>query len=656
MGAVHFSLDKNLIFALKEVLPLDVFVETGTFKGDSIEIVKNIFSEIHSTELSEEYYLYCSNRFKGLSQIRIYNEDSPAFLKTLQKNISKKSVLYWLDAHWCVADGTAGEKSQCPLLEEIKAIKSLNGESVILIDDARLFISPPPKPHEISQWPDINSILFELRKISDRHRIMFLNDTILVYPDSLTEVVRVYGYKNSVDWLAVMHKTRDYDNLRGQFDNLQIQFDGWHEQFDGLQKQFDELLEQLKEKDVKIFSLNDDLKNKNKTIFSLSDDLKDKDKKIFSLSDDLKEKTEFILKLSDDLVQKEKEILSLSESLAILKKRLSTIIWGVLTLSQFHFPGIWEYFYRKKNKIKKGTGVKKEIKKLKYLEPRVGILNQYEPREIYIPQKYFKNVNKSKLLGISVVTPSFNHASFLERTILSVLDQNYPELEYIIQDGGSTDGSREIIEKYRNRLIHAASEKDNGQADAINKGFEHSSGEIMAWINSDDCYLPGAFNYVANYFQKNPDVDVVYGHRILIDENDKEIGRWILPNHDKKVLYYADFIPQETLFWRRRIWEKVGHSINEEFHFALDWALLLRFEYAGAKIVRLPRFMAAFRIHPQQKTSAQISSLGENEMNRLRKKYIGRDVSHSEINKKILFYLAKSECLNKLYMLKLVKY
>ena len=642
MGAVHFSLDKNLIFALKEVLPLDVFVETGTFKGDSIEIVKNIFSEIHSTELSEEYYLYCSNRFKGLSQIRIYNEDSPAFLKTLQKNISKKSVLYWLDAHWCVADGTAGEKSQCPLLEEIKAIKSLNGESVILIDDARLFISPPPKPHEISQWPDINSILFELRKISDRHRIMFLNDTILVYPDSLTEIVRVYGYKNSVDWLAVMHKTRDYDNLRVQFDNLQ--------------KQFDELLEQLKEKDVKIFSLNDDLKNKNKTIFSLSDDLKDKDKKIFSLSDDLKEKTEFILKLSDDLVQKEKEILFLSESLAILKKRLSTIIWGVLTLFQYHFPRIWEYFYRKKNKIKKSTGVKKEIKKLRYLEPRVGILNQHEPREIYIPQKYFKNVNKSKLLGISVVTPSFNHASFLERTILSVLDQNYPELEYIIQDGGSTDGSREIIEKYRNRLIHAASEKDNGQADAINKGFEHSSGEIMAWINSDDCYLPGAFNYVVNYFQKNPDVDVVYGHRILIDENDKEIGRWILPNHDKNILCYADFIPQETLFWRREIWGKTGSSLDEGFSFALDWDLLLRFQEAGAKIVRLPRFLASFRIHPSQKTSSQISSLGETEMNRLRKKYLGREVTHTEIKKKILFFLIKSEILNKLYSMKLIRY
>src|SRR6185436_555558 len=133
---------------------------------------------------------------------------------------------------------------------------------------------------------------------------------------------------------------------------------------------------------------------------------------------------------------------------------------------------------------------------------------------------------------ISIVTPSFRQAHFIERTIRSVLEQGYPNLEYHVQDGGSTDGTVPILERYAPRLSSWASERDSGQSQAINRAFAKTSGDIMAWINSDDVLFPGALAYVADFFNRNPDVDVVYGHRVLIDEEDREIGRWILPPHE----------------------------------------------------------------------------------------------------------------------------
>jgi len=163
----------------------------------------------------------------------------------------------------------------------------------------------------------------------------------------------------------------------------------------------------------------------------------------------------------------------------------------------------------------------------------------------------------------------------------------------------------------------------------------------MAWLNSDDILLPGTLGYVADYFNRHPEIDVIYGHRILIDENDKQIGRWIVPRHDDKVLSWADYVPQETMFWRRSIWEKAGSQIDESFRFAMDWDLLIRFREAGARFARLPRFLGAFRIHPHQKTSAAISEIGFQEMDRIRERVHGRVPSSLEVRKAVLPYLLK---------------
>jgi glycosyltransferase involved in cell wall biosynthesis len=257
----------------------------------------------------------------------------------------------------------------------------------------------------------------------------------------------------------------------------------------------------------------------------------------------------------------------------------------------------------------------------KLLGIRIFHLHHHRPRPLYIPPWYADTQACKTDLTVSIVTPSYNQGEFLERTIQSVLSQNYPRVEYIIQDGGSSDATVEILDRYKGQLTHCESRRDNGQAHALNLGFRHAHGDVLCYLNSDDLLLPGSLHYVADFFARRPEVDVVYGHRVLIDVNDKEVNRWVLPRHDGPMLAWMDIVPQETMFWRRRIWEKVDRKMDESFQFALDWDLLLRFRDAGARFERLPRFLGAFRLHQMQKTEMHMTDWWAAEANRLFERY-----------------------------------
>jgi glycosyltransferase involved in cell wall biosynthesis len=252
--------------------------------------------------------------------------------------------------------------------------------------------------------------------------------------------------------------------------------------------------------------------------------------------------------------------------------------------------------------------------------------------------KYSQTRPPTPALTISIVTPSFQQGRFLERTLHSVVSQRYPALQYVVQDGGSSDETVEVLKRFETTLTLWRSEPDDGQADAINRGFGEMTGEIMGWLNSDDLSLPGSLAYVARYFAAHPDVDVVYGNRVMIDHNDAQIGEWVLPEHDDQVLTLADYVPQETLFWRRRIWEAVGGHVDPTFMYALDWDLLLRFRDAGASIVRLPRFLGAFRVHDEQKTTVA-GATGAIECDLLRQRVHGRPLPIEEVLDRLKPYL-----------------
>lgn len=286
---------------------------------------------------------------------------------------------------------------------------------------------------------------------------------------------------------------------------------------------------------------------------------------------------------------------------------------------------------------------------------QLGVLWQHYPRPLRLPAHYNRTQPPNPAPLLALVTPSLNQGKFLEATLRSVHDQEYPRLEHVVQDGGSTDGTCSLLERYREKLHFWESVPDHGQAQAINRGFRHATGEIMAWLNADDLLLPGSLAYVARYFQEHPQVDVVFGHRILIDEQGQEVGRWVLPPGADRLLPWTDYIPQETLFWRRRIWEKVGGALNETYHFALDWELLLRFHQAGARFARLPRFLGAFRIHDAQKTQREHQQ-GMIEKDRLYRVYHGRPVNRFEIRQRVAGFLFRHLIHRWLYEGGLVRY
>lgn len=205
--------------------------------------------------------------------------------------------------------------------------------------------------------------------------------------------------------------------------------------------------------------------------------------------------------------------------------------------------------------------------------------------------------------SLSIITPSYNQAEYIEATLHSVHTQNYPYLEHLVIDGGSTDGTLDILRRYAKRPhLHWISEPDKGQAEAINKGFKRATGEVIAWLNSDDIYLPQALPRVADFFEQHPDIDVLYGDYYLINERGELLlQKQEIPFDYNILLYGLDYISQPTTFFRRRVLEKVGY-LDETLHYGLDWEYWLRLAQAGCRFAYLPHYLAATRWHTTAKT------------------------------------------------------
>ena len=206
-------------------------------------------------------------------------------------------------------------------------------------------------------------------------------------------------------------------------------------------------------------------------------------------------------------------------------------------------------------------------------------------------------------LKITVVTPSYNQGKFLEDTIRSVVNQDYPSLEYIIIDGGSNDHSTDIIRRYERQLAYWVSEKDKGQADAVNKGIMRSSGDIVGWLNSDDIYLPNTLRRVAQYFESYRDAEVIYGNHVVTDQSNNPL--WVkkeIPFSIRRLEHHS-YMSQPATFIRRSAIEKVG-LLDENLYFLLDWEYFIRLGKV-CKFRHVPEVFATYRLHRIAKTAVQ---------------------------------------------------
>jgi glycosyltransferase involved in cell wall biosynthesis len=209
----------------------------------------------------------------------------------------------------------------------------------------------------------------------------------------------------------------------------------------------------------------------------------------------------------------------------------------------------------------------------------------------------------STLPKISIVTCSYQQANFIDATIRSVLEQDYPALEYIVMDGGSTDGTVDILQRHNDQIDYWVSQPDDGQTDALNKGFMHSSGGIMGWLCSDDLLLPGALHTVATFFEAHPDVEAVYGDALWIDRSGQLIRqKREIPFSRFLLRYDHNYVPQPSMFWRRSLFNRVG-GLDPRFDLAMDADLWDRFSKA-TRIAHIPVLLSCMRYYPEQKTRA----------------------------------------------------
>jgi predicted nucleic acid-binding Zn-ribbon protein len=808
MGAVRFSIDPGLVRELTRELPLKVFVETGTYEGASVRAALPMFDQLHTVELAPPLYARAAEEFGDQAKVHVHHGRSEEVLRELVPKLRRRAVLYWLDAHWC-DEKSAGGDAQCPLLGELEAIRSISDRSVVLIDDARLFMAPPPKPAVTEGWPRFSEVLDRLQALNPKHELLVIDDVIVFFPPTVREPLSAYAHDHAVDWLNEIQVSNRVGNrlerMREEFAKVRAQnADQARKQAERVGRRLTELAstvnsleqalaaelestgsrvdaiskalegfgerseaaldERLAPLATEVGSTAPQLESVFKALRGLRGRLTQLGKRLENLSEtrkDVQELARLVEPLDSRLAALDERVEPLDSRLAALDKRVEPLDSRLAALDKRVEPldsrlaaldkrvepvgdqlaalaqalnalqersaeiqersaesltalgelpeargeiaalakrvdamGVELEQLRRIDRslnveanrsqatLEQLRGMRKQMRalqdrleekerktrfprirgfflrlRMRLFGPRLGSLDHHPPRDLRVPRRYRRQSAPPQAPPISIVTPAGDHAPFVDRTIRSVLDQEYEPLEYIVEHCGSSKETARVLERHRDRLARCDKPKNGKPAAAMNQGLDAATGDVLSYVRPDSLLLPGALPYVARYFERHPEVDVVYGHRVLVDADDKEVGRWVLPRHRDEILSWADFVPDETLFWRRSIWEAIGGELDEDLGETLDWDLLLRFRDVGAHMARVPRFLGAVRVPGlKQRLTGTGGANGNTEMQELRARVHGRAVSDDEAQREIRGYIRRHVMLQKLYRLHLLRY
>ncbi|MFN8369816.1 MAG: hypothetical protein U0T83_04220 [Bacteriovoracaceae bacterium] len=293
MGAINFTINMELVLELKRLSNLNIFVETGTFKGDSLELVEPYFNTLYSCELNETHFQYAKDRFKKSNKVKISKTNSPQFLTDINYVYDGKPTFFWLDAHFMSQSKKDTDLDKCPLLDELNSINQIDSESVILIDDARYFLSPPPFPNNFRNWPDFTTLIKKLFSLSSNHNLVVFNDVLVFYPSKIKNELFEFISKRVFDHLKFVDKAKEYDTLIEQINRKE------HE-INEKESEIDEKEAEIHKKEIEIHSKDNEIK-------TLLVACEERRLKIDSINLKLK-------KLEDELMEKDKEIKKLKSN------------------------------------------------------------------------------------------------------------------------------------------------------------------------------------------------------------------------------------------------------------------------------------------------------------------------------------------------------
>lgn len=669
MSSLVIKRISNLVVALQKRFQIENFVETGTYLGETTQWASNIFNKVHSLEASPKYFKISSDKLKNFQNITLHFGISTDVLPNILKNLNGPSF-FWLDAHWSGGDTFRGN-SECPLIQEIKLINSYFDDKFIFIDDAHMFLSLPPPPHNPNDWPKIDEVVFELQTSSTKNYILIYDDVIISAPyyakglieyyhrnltiEDLLKTIETEKFATSFNTLYVIgaHKFQEYHILTETFPSLKNIY--LFEPLPHLQQFLKEL--QLHDPRIKVFPYAIANYDSTNTFF-----ITDNDGQSSSLINMKKHKEIFphvkVISAIEVKVRKLETVirensLELPDILYLDTQGAEFLILSSIPIEILKNIKII-YTECSTEEIYDGSKHLNEI--IKFLEPIFQFINFYPLAQNYpthgdalfynrnflkkfnlIPNQqdnFFNPIDSSKMtLGneklvdkfesnkreplVTIFIPVYNREKYLAETLDSILNQTYKNFEIIIADDGSNDGTLSIAEKYAqiDSRIKVFSFPHRGEVYTRNEAILKSNPNTKYFMNhdSDDISLPNKLAKLVRYLEEHPEIAIVGCFAEYFDDAGNYLGKPRIEYEPKKIretFGLVNSMINSASLIRKEVFEKIGYY-RPEYASTDDYDFFARALIAGFELANLPEVLHKIRLHPNPISSqkAQIQQI-----------------------------------------------